>query len=200
MPFCDRKGSGALASSSGGAGVPHSAPSFCARRARPGLGGPPAAVPGDGLTVRTAYDGTMPNGGEGSHTLVVYGPSARADAELRQLAETSSERGGRVTAVKLVAQESEARGCCDRRSVMWNEISRDLAREALARARLAVEGHEGVQLDVVLFSGRRADEVVVREALARDADEVVLADPRATPLGRLALRRLRRTSPVTVRD
>ena len=150
--------------------------------------------------MRTAYDGTMPNDGQGRHTLVVYGPSARADAALRQLAETSSERGGRVTAVKLVAQESEARGCCDTRSVMWNEISRDLAREALARARLAVEGHEGVHLDVVLFSGRRADEVVVREALARDADEVVLADPRVTPLGRIALRRLRRTSPVPVRD
>jgi hypothetical protein len=125
----------------------------------------------------------------------VYGPSARADAALRQLA----ERGGRVTAVRLVAQESEAQGCCDTRSVLWNEICRDLAREDLARARLAVEGHEGVQLDVVLFSGRRPDRVVVREALARDADEVLLADPRATPLGRLARRRLRRRSPVPVR-
>jgi hypothetical protein len=124
----------------------------------------------------------------------VYGPSARADAALRQLA----ERGGRVTAVRLVAQESEAQGCCDTRSVLWNEICRDLAREDLARARRAVEGHEGVQLDVVLFSGRRPDRVVVREALARDADEVLLADPRATPLGRLARRRLRRTSPVPV--
>jgi hypothetical protein len=124
----------------------------------------------------------------------VYGPSARADAALRQLA----ERGGRVTAVRLVAQESEVQGCCDTRSVLWNEICRDLAREDLARARLAVEGHEGVRLDVVLFSGRRPDRVVVREALARDADEVILADPRATPLGRLARRRLRRTSPVPV--
>jgi hypothetical protein len=136
----------------------------------------------------------MATGGEEPHTLVVYGPSARADAALRQLA----ERGGRVTAVRLVAQESEAQGCCDTRSVLWNEICRDLAREDLARARLAVEGHEGVQLDVVLFSGRRPDRVVVREALARDADEVLLADPRATPLGRLARRRLRRTSPVPV--
>jgi hypothetical protein len=126
---------------------------------------------------------------------VVYGPSARADAALRQLA----ERGGRVTAVRLVAQESEAQGCCDTRSVLWNEICRDLAREDLARARLAVEGHEGVQLEFVLFSGRRPDRVVVREALARDADEVILADPRATPLGALARRRLRRTCPVPVR-
>jgi hypothetical protein len=104
-----------------------------------------------------------------------------------------------VTAVRLVAQEPEGQGCCDTRSVLWNEICRDLAREDLARARHAVEGHEGVHLDVVLFSGRRPERVVVREALARDADEVILADPRATPLGRLARRRLRRTSPVPVR-
>jgi hypothetical protein len=141
----------------------------------------------------------MVTGGQDAHTLVVYGPSARADAALRQLAETSSEHGGRVTAVRLVAQESEAQGCCDTRSVLWNEISRDLGREDLARARLAVEGHEGVQLDVVLFSGRRPEQAVVREVLARDADEVVLADPRSTPLGRRARKRLRRTSPVPVR-
>jgi hypothetical protein len=140
----------------------------------------------------------MSSGG-GAHTLVVYGPSARADAALRRLAETTSERGGRLTAVRLVAQESEAQGCCDTRSVLWNEICRDLAREDLARARLAVEGHEGVQLDVVLFSGRRPDQAVVREALARGADEVVLADHRVTPLGRLARRRLRLTSPMPVR-
>ena len=138
----------------------------------------------------------MATGGEGSHTLVVLGAGARADAALRRLAET----GRRVTAVRLVAQESEAQGCCDTRSVLWNEICRDLAREDLWRARRAVQGHDSVQLDVVLFSGRRPDEVVVREALARDADEVVLADPRSTPLGRLARRRLRRASPVPVRD
>ena len=104
-----------------------------------------------------------------------------------------------MTAVRLVAQEPEGQGCCDTRSVLWNEICRDLAREDLAWARHAVEGHEGVHLDVVLFSGRRPERVVVREAVARDADEVILADPRATPLGRLARRRLRRTSPVPVR-
>jgi hypothetical protein len=105
-----------------------------------------------------------------------------------------------VTAVRLVAQEPEVQGCCDTRSVLWNEICRDLAREDLSRARLAVEGHEGVQLEFVLFSGRRPEQVVVREAVAREADEVLLADPRVTPLGRLARRRLRRTSPVPVRS
>jgi hypothetical protein len=138
----------------------------------------------------------MATGAEEPHTLVVYGASARADAALRRLAVA----GRRVTAVRLVAQESDARGCCDTRSVLWNEICRNLAHEDLRRARLAVEGHQGVHLDLVLFSGRRPDEVVVREALARDADEVVLADPRSTPLGRLARRRLRRASPVPVRD
>ena len=142
--------------------------------------------------------GAMSAGGGGSHTLVVYGASARADATLRRLVEKTADGGGRVTAVRLVAQESEVRGCCDTRSVLWNEISRDLAREDLSRARLAVEGHGGVQLETVLFSGRRPDEVVVRETLARDADEVVLADPRATPLGRRARRRLNRMSPVPV--
>jgi hypothetical protein len=136
---------------------------------------------------------------EEPHTLVVYGSSPRADAALRQLAQTTSQHGGRVTAVRLVAQESEAQGCCDTRSVLWNEICRDLAREDLARARLAVEGHDQVYLDMVLFSGRRPDQVVVREALTRAADEVVLADPRSTPLGRRARRRLQRTSPVPVR-
>ena len=36
------------------------------------------------------------------------------------------------------------------------------------------------------------------QALARGADEIVLADPRASGLGRLELRRLRRRSPVAV--
>jgi len=36
------------------------------------------------------------------------------------------------------------------------------------------------------------------EALARGADEIVLADPRASGLGRLELRRLRRRSPVAI--
>jgi len=128
----------------------------------------------------------------------VYGPSDRADAALRQLAEVASERGDRVTVLKLVGQEPERSGCCDTRSVLWNEISRDLARENLLRASLAMGGCEDVHLEVVLFSGRGATDVVIREAVERGADEVVLADPSSTPLGPLARRRLRQRSPVPV--
>jgi hypothetical protein len=100
--------------------------------------------------------------GMAAHTLVVYAGTARADAALRELADSGE---GRITVVRLVAQEPDKSGCCDTRSVLWNEISRDLG----------------------------------REALARDADEIVLADVRATPLGPLARRRLRRRSPVPIR-
>jgi hypothetical protein len=131
-----------------------------------------------------------------SHTLVVYRPGARADDALRGLADSASEHGGRLTVVKLVAQEPEHAGCCDTRSVLWNEISRELGREDLSRAHLAVAGDEAVDLEVVLFSGRHAADVIVNEVRSRNADEVVLA---GAPLGLLARRRLRRTSPVPVR-
>jgi hypothetical protein len=38
------------------------------------------------------------------------------------------ENGGRLTVLSLVAQEQESRGCCDTRSVLWNDITRGLAR------------------------------------------------------------------------
>ena len=133
---------------------------------------------------------------KGSHTLVVYLPSPRADAALRALGRTSSARGGRVTVLRLVAQEPESRGCCDTRSVLWNGISRELAREDLTRARLALGGDAAVDLEAVAFSGRRAADAVIRQALARDVDEVVVAGP----LGPIERRRLRRKSPVPVSD
>ena len=46
--------------------------------------------------------------------------------------------------------------------------------------------------------GKVADSVA-REAVARGADEIVLSDPRGSGLGRLELRRLRRSSAVPVR-
>jgi hypothetical protein len=143
------------------------------------------------------YDDPVTAVSEPTHVLVVYGPSAGGDATLRQLADSALERGGRLSVVKLVPQESEDRGCCDTRSALWNEISRDLAREDLGRAALAVDGHPDVELAVLYFSGRREVHAVVREALSRNADEVLLA---GSPLGRLARRRLHRISPVPVRE
>ena len=116
---------------------------------------------------------------------------------MRDLADTALQRGGRLSVVKLVAQEAEQRGCCDTRSVLWNEISRDLGREALARAALAVDGHPDVELAILCCSGRSEVDAVVREAETRNADELLLA---GAPLGRLARRRLRRISPVPVRE
>jgi predicted DNA binding protein len=132
----------------------------------------------------------MATGGEEPHTLVVYGPSARADAALRQLA----ERGGRVTAVRLVAQESEAQGCCDTRSVLWNGVCRDFARDHLARAARVVGPRPDVEFVVLAARVGHAVETLKREANLRGADEIVLADPRASGLTRLERRRLRRSS------
>jgi len=134
---------------------------------------------------------------QAAHTLVVYRPSAGGDAALRDLADSALRGGRRVSVVKLVPQEPEERGCCDTRSVLWNEISRDLGREALGRAALAVDGLPDVELAILCCPGRHAVDAVVREAATRSADELLLA---GAPLGRLARRRLRRISPVPVRD
>lgn len=142
----------------------------------------------------------MPAAGPGLHTLVVYGPSSRADAALRALTDGAAEQGGRITVVSLLVQEPESRRCCDTRSVLWNDFSRGFAHEDLTRAALAVEGDQAVELDMLPYSGRRAADAVIREALVRDADEIVLADVRATAIGPLERRRLRRKSPLPVSE
>jgi len=134
------------------------------------------------------------------HTLVVYGASSRADAALRALTRAAADDGGRITVLRLVVQEPESRRCCDTRSVLWNEFSRGFAHEDLARAAVAAEGDQVVELDTLPFSGRRAADAVIREALVRDADQIVFADLRATAIGPLERRRLRRNSPVPVSD
>lgn len=132
------------------------------------------------------------------HKLVLYRSSRRADAELQGLAEATRERGGRLTVLSLARQESQSRGCCDRRSVLWNRICRELAREDLARAALAIDGAEEVDLDTLVCTGRHAADSVAREAINRGVDEIVIADPRGSALGALERRRLRRRSPVPV--
>jgi hypothetical protein len=114
--------------------------------------------------------------------------------------EVVRDAGGRVTVLSLAPQESESSGCCDRRSVLWNEVCRDLAREDLASASKAVDGDEGVELNVLALPGRGKADAVAHEALARCADEIVLADPQRIGLGRLERRRLRRRSPVPVSE
>jgi nucleotide-binding universal stress UspA family protein len=135
-----------------------------------------------------------------AHTLVVYGASERADAVLRAVAEAARADGGRLTVLSLVVQEPEQKGCCDTRSVMWNGVLREMVGEDLGRARLAVEDHPAAEFDAVAFSGRGAADVVVREAIARHADAIVLADSRADRVGALQRRRLRRHSPVPVSE
>jgi hypothetical protein len=131
------------------------------------------------------------------HTLVVYGPSSPADAALQDLVDAARDGRRRVTVVSLAAQEQDS-GCCDTRSVLWNEVTGDLARDELARASRAVTSSEAVEFDLLSYRGRHPADAVVREAVAREVDEIVLADPKATPLGRRERRRLRRRSSIPV--
>ena len=62
-----------------------------------------------------------------AHTLVLYRPSARADVTLRSLCQRAREGATRVTVVVLARQEAQQKGCCDTRSVLWNDLSRQLA-------------------------------------------------------------------------
>jgi nucleotide-binding universal stress UspA family protein len=125
------------------------------------------------------------------HTLVVYRAGERADATLRRLAELARERDGRLTVVALAVEEPASRGCCDTRSVLWNRIARELAREQLAQARAALaENAAEVELAVLAHSGRRVADTLVTEARRREADEIVLADPSSCGLSRRERRRL----------
>jgi hypothetical protein len=134
------------------------------------------------------------------HTLAVYGPTPRGDATLRKLAQLAAARGSRLTIVSVVHQESGMIGCCGLQSDLWNEICRELAQDDLEKAFVAVDRDERVELDVVISAGRHAADALADEARVRGADEIVLVDPRASGLGMLERRRLRRRSPVPVTE
>jgi len=108
------------------------------------------------------------------------------------------ERGDRVTVLALAAEERTTSGCCDTRSVLWNQVCRDFAHEHLARAARLVAPHSDVEFDVLAAQLGRAVDTLAAEASARGVDGIVLADPRASGLTRLERRRLRRSSPVPV--
>lgn len=132
-----------------------------------------------------------------SHTLVIYGPSARGDATLRELARCGA---GRLTVAALARSEAERARCCQFHSAYWNELMRDMARSDLTRARLAVDDDPSVGMHVISVRGYRAADAIVQHAVGLGAHRIVVADPRAAGLGRLALRRLRRRSTVPVGD
>ena len=134
----------------------------------------------------------------GTHTLVLYRSGDRADTVLRSVCQRARDGASRVTVVALARQEDSRNGCCDTRSVLWNEICRELANEDLSRASRAVGDQAGVEFDVLAVPDRRVVDAIGREALARGADEIVLADPRGSGLGGLERRRLRRRSPVPI--
>jgi hypothetical protein len=103
-----------------------------------------------------------------------------------------------VTVLALAPEERPSSRCCDTRSVLWNEVCRDLARDDLTRAAQALDGQAEVDFDVLVAPGRGLVAALTGEALTRGADEIVLADPPASGLGRRERRLLRRRSPVPV--
>jgi hypothetical protein len=140
----------------------------------------------------------MASRGKARHTLVLYRSSARADATLRSVCQRARDGAARVTVVAVARQEAPRNGCCDTRSVLWNRVCRDLANEDLARASRAVGTETGVEFAILAAPDQNVVAAIIREALTRDADEIVLADPRGSGLGRLEHRRLRRRSPIPI--
>ena len=134
----------------------------------------------------------------GTHTLVLYRSSDRADTALRALCQRARDGASRVTVIALARQQNPRNGCCDTRSVLWNEVCRDLAGEDLRRASRAVGNQAGVEFEVLAAPDRNLVDAIAREAVTRGADEIVLADPRKNGLGRLERRRLRHRSAIPI--
>jgi hypothetical protein len=134
----------------------------------------------------------------GTHTLVLYRSSDRADAGLRSACQRARDGASRVTVVALARQEDPRNGCCDTRSVLWNRVCRELANEDLSRASRAVGNQAGVEFEVLEAPARNVVDAITREALTRGADEIVLADPRGSGLGGFERRRLRRLSAIPI--
>ena len=130
----------------------------------------------------------------GHHTMALYRAGTRADSALRTL----TDRATRITVVVLAREEPRRKGCCDTRSVLWNQICRDLANEDLMRAAIALDAREGVEYHLLHVPASDPVSAIASEAIHRGADEIVLADPRGSGLGRLERRRLRRISAVPV--
>jgi hypothetical protein len=86
--------------------------------------------------------------------------------------------------------------CCNFQSALWNDVQRECARAELTRARLALDD-ESVELAVLAYRGANGAEAVASRAAELGAERIVVPG-RSAGLGRRALRRLRRRSPVPV--
>jgi hypothetical protein len=128
--------------------------------------------------------------------LVVYAPSARGDASLRE----AVRLGGPLAVVALAAEERRRRACCGIQSTYWNGVQREIAQSELARARLVVEDAEDVTLTVLNFDVVHPERAIARRATELGAERVVLADPRASGLRKRAVRRLRDRCPAPVTE
>ena len=134
------------------------------------------------------------------HKLVLYGHSKRGDARLREAAALAREYGDRLTVLTLALQEPVTFPVkCDTRRGLWNQILREVAQDELTRAYMAVDADDDVVLDMLVCQDRHPADALAAEAVTRDADEIVLADPWYGGLRRRERRRLRRRSPVPVR-
>jgi hypothetical protein len=129
-------------------------------------------------------------------TLLVYAPSARGDASLREAVRV----GGPLAVVALAPQERQRRSCCGIQSAYWDGVQREMAQSELARARLVVEDAEDVTLTVLGFDVVHPERAIVRHATELGAERVVLADPCASGLRRRAVRRLRDRCPAPVTE
>jgi hypothetical protein len=129
-------------------------------------------------------------------TVVVYAPSARADASLREAVRV----GGPLRVVALAPVERPLRTCCGIQSAFWNGVQREMAESELARARLAVEDADDVTLSVLPLDAVHPERGIARYAEAVGAKLIVLADPRASGLRRRAVKRLRGRSQARVVD
>jgi hypothetical protein len=153
------------------------------------LDAPPTVA---GRPLRATING-MAEGRGNEHALVLYKSSERADERLRETCRDAS----RVTVVVMARKEPERSGCCDTRSTLWNGICRDLAHEELSRAHSAVRDVERVDFRLLVAPAREVVGSITREAVARKADRIVVADA-GGGIGRLERRRLSRISPVPV--
>ena len=129
-------------------------------------------------------------------TLVIYAPTARADASLRE----AVRAGWPLRVVALALLERPLRFCCGTQSGFWNRVQREMAESELDRARLAVEDAEDVILSVLPLDVVHPERDIARHAEEVGAKRIVLADARASGLRRRALKRLRGRSRAPVVD